>query len=74
MKPLDRAPVGTMARDTRTDRVGKVMGYEGPYAQLRPLEGGREWDVHPNHIEPLSLSSALSGPVADLNERSHGGL
>lgn len=72
--PLVRAPVGTTARDTRTDRIGKVMGYEGPYAQLRPLEGGREWDVHPNHLEPVPLSSALSDSVARLNDQSRGAI
>lgn len=70
MKPLPSAPVGTTARDTKTDRVGRVMGYEGKYVQLRPLEGGREWDVHPDCLEPVPLSSALSGSVARLNDRS----
>lgn len=39
-----RAVVGTYAVDTRTGRVGRVMGHEGPYVQLRPYGGGREWD------------------------------
>ncbi len=41
MKPS----VGSVAMDTRTGRVGIVMGHEGPYVQLRPYGGGREWDV-----------------------------
>ncbi|MFF5309180.1 hypothetical protein [Streptomyces massasporeus] len=32
-------------RDTAHDRVGRVMGHEGPCLQIRPLGGGREWDA-----------------------------
>jgi hypothetical protein len=46
------------------------MGYEGPYVQLRPLAGGREWDVPPDNIEEVTLSEALSGAVAGENARS----
>lgn len=70
MRPLVCAPVGTTARDTRTDKIGRVMGYEGPYVQLRPLDGGKEWDVPPEHVDPVPLSTALSGAIADLNGRS----
>ncbi|MEU5342994.1 hypothetical protein AB0H18_19515 [Streptomyces sp. NPDC020766] len=70
MKP----PVGTTASDTRSGRVGLVMGHEGPYVQLRPLKGGREWDVPPEHIRSATLSQALSGAVAEYNARSRRGL
>jgi hypothetical protein len=43
MKP----PIGTPVVDTRTGKVGIVMGHEGPYVQLRPYGGGREWDADP---------------------------
>ncbi|MDO0927805.1 hypothetical protein QQY24_21205 [Streptomyces sp. TG1A-8] len=42
-----KLPVGACAVDTRTGRLGVVMGHEGPYVQLRPFGGGREWDTRP---------------------------
>ncbi|QKW10723.1 hypothetical protein HUT18_08175 [Streptomyces sp. NA04227] len=43
-------PVGSYAVDTRTGQLGKVMGHEGPYVQLRPVGGGREWDCRPEAV------------------------
>jgi hypothetical protein len=63
-------PVGTAVRDTARDQVGLVMGHEGPYVQLRPLGGGREWDADPKRVEPLSPAELLSARVADANARS----
>ncbi|MFE4546066.1 hypothetical protein [Streptomyces sp. NPDC056785] len=34
--------VGAAVHDTVRDRVGRVMGHEGPYLQVRPLGGGVE--------------------------------
>ncbi|AZS87429.1 hypothetical protein ACIQKE_08795 [Streptomyces griseoviridis] len=50
MKP----PVGTHVVDTRTGRIGVVMGHEGPYVQLRPRGGGLEWDAEPAAVTGLS--------------------
>ncbi|MGY5013419.1 hypothetical protein ACWCY6_35950 [Streptomyces sp. 900105755] len=41
---------GTLVIDTAGDRLGYVMGREGPYVQLRPVAGGREWDADPAHV------------------------
>ncbi|WP_328871258.1 hypothetical protein OHT76_14665 [Streptomyces sp. NBC_00287] len=46
MKP----PVGSFVVDTRSGRIGVVMGHEGPYVQLRPCGGGREWDAAPEAV------------------------
>jgi hypothetical protein len=43
-------PLGSYAVDTHTGRVGVVMGYEGPYVQLRPYGGGKEWDCDPGTL------------------------
>lgn len=61
---------GEMAKDTATGRVGRVMGHEGPYYQLRPLNGGREWDADPEALEPACQSDALSADVAEANWRA----
>ncbi|MFC3352036.1 hypothetical protein ACFOOM_32350 [Streptomyces echinoruber] len=45
--------VGQVVHDTRRHKDGRVMGHEGPYVQLRPLGGGREWDADPGALEPV---------------------
>lgn len=65
---------GTAVRDTVRDRVGVVMGREGPYLQLRPLSGGREWDAAPGHVRPLTPEELLRARLAETNARSRTGL
>ena len=48
--------VGTAVHDGDSGRVGLVMGHEGPYLQLRPLGGGREWDADPARLRPVSYT------------------
>ncbi|WP_149826416.1 hypothetical protein [Streptomyces tailanensis] len=62
--------VGDTVHDTARDRIGQVMGHEGPYVQLRPLSGGREWDADPKRLRPLTPSELLSALVAEANARS----
>ncbi|MCE7080360.1 hypothetical protein [Streptomyces sp. ST2-7A] len=54
--------VGEIVHDTRLDRTGRVMGHIGPYVQLRPLSGGREWDADPDRLRPLSPDGPESEP------------
>ncbi|WP_258382900.1 hypothetical protein, partial [Streptomyces sp. NTH33] len=61
---------GTAVRDTARDRVGVVMGHEGPHLRLRPLSGGREWDAVPDHVQPLTPAELLRVRVAETNARS----
>jgi hypothetical protein len=67
-------PPGTAVRDTTRDRVGVVMGHVGPYLRLRPLSGGREWDVDPRRIQPLTPPELLRARLAEVNERSRAGI
>lgn len=62
--------VGTAVHDGGSDRVGVVMGHEGPYLQLRPLGGGREWDADPCRVRPVSRDELLSAQLAEVNARS----
>lgn len=64
--------IGDTVEDTGRKKVGRVMGYEGPYVQLRPIGGGREWDAEPRHLRLLTLTEALSAGVAEANARSRG--
>jgi hypothetical protein len=63
-----------VVHDPALDRVGTVMGREGPYLQLRPLSGGREWDADPALIRPVSRTELLSAQLAEVNARSRQGL
>ncbi|MEU3861921.1 hypothetical protein AB0F03_31935 [Streptomyces sp. NPDC028722] len=68
MKP----PAGSHVVDTRTGRVGVVMGYEGPYVQVRPYGGGREWDAEPETLRGATTAERLSAATAYANARSRG--
>ncbi|MFD6286990.1 hypothetical protein ACFWDP_37990 [Streptomyces anthocyanicus] len=68
MKPT----VGTYVVDTRSGRVGVVMGHEGPYLQLRPYGGGREWDCAPDTVRGATVAERLSAATAYANARSRG--
>ncbi|WP_086800572.1 hypothetical protein [Streptomyces caniscabiei] len=71
---VPRPALGDTVEDTGRRRVGRVMGFEGPYVQLRPIGGGREWDADPGKLRPLPLSEALRAGVAEANARSRGGV
>ncbi|NEY31583.1 hypothetical protein GTU99_05100 [Streptomyces sp. PRKS01-65] len=68
MKP----PVGSYVVDTRTGRLGIVMGHEGPYVQLRPYGGGREWDAEPSAVRHATQAERISVATAYANARSRG--
>ncbi|MFJ8648304.1 hypothetical protein ACIRNI_19570 [Streptomyces sp. NPDC093546] len=68
--PSEPPAVGEAVRDTAHDRVGRVIGHEGPYLQVRPLGGGREWDADPRHVRTLSQDELLSALLAEVNARS----
>ncbi|CAL9417852.1 hypothetical protein SUDANB58_01783 [Streptomyces sp. enrichment culture] len=68
MKP----PVGAYVIDTRTGRLGIVMGHEGPYVQLRPYGGGREWDAEPCAVRHATQAERISAVTAYANARSRG--
>lgn len=61
---------GTYAVDIRTGTVGQVMDSEGPYVQLRPPAGGREWDCPPAILRAAKTLEELSARVRELNQQS----
>ncbi|MDI3408399.1 hypothetical protein [Streptomyces cavernicola] len=65
--------VGETVLDEDTGRIGEVMGHEGRYVQLRPLLGGREWDVRPDRVRPVTAPELLSARVAAVNSRTRRG-
>lgn len=48
------------------------MGHEGPYVQLRPYGGGREWDAEPDAVRRATTAERLSAATAYANARSRG--
>lgn len=64
--------VGDTVRDAK-GRVGRVMGVVGGRFQLRPLNGGLEWDTKADELTPAIQSDALSGAVSEVNSRSRWG-
>ncbi|WP_409471283.1 hypothetical protein [Streptomyces sp. HC307] len=67
MTTQDVPEVGTLAVDTRNDRLGEVMGAEGSYVQLRPPGGGIEWDVPPQALREATTSDELRAKVREVN-------
>ncbi|MFI1867448.1 hypothetical protein [Streptomyces jumonjinensis] len=66
----DREPAqaaGAVVRDAASKRVGRVMGHVGGRVQLRPLNGGREWDAFPEDLSPAAQSDVMSAAVAVAN-------
>ncbi|GAA0487453.1 hypothetical protein ABZ951_05465 [Streptomyces sp. NPDC046215] len=59
--------------DTRTGRLGQVMDRHAGYLQLRPPQGGVEWDCPPEHTRPASEAETLRARVARLNAESRWG-
>ena len=64
--------LGDTVEDTSANKVGKVMGFEGPYVQVRPIGGGLEWDARPDNLRPVTGTEALRSAVAVANARSRG--
>lgn len=64
--------LGEVAKDTRLHVLGRVMGHEGGLWQFRPLAGGREWDVKPEHIAQASPDEVLRAKTALANRMSRG--
>jgi hypothetical protein len=54
-----KQPTGSLAFDTETSKLGYVMGHEGPYTQLRPVNGGREWDADPACVRSATNEERL---------------
>ncbi|MFK4224158.1 hypothetical protein [Streptomyces sp. NPDC019890] len=51
---------GELALDVRQHEIGRVMGHVGPYVQMRPKEGGREWDARPEDVQVLGTDESPS--------------
>ncbi|WKX08009.1 hypothetical protein [Streptomyces sp. NL15-2K] len=75
-KPADTAVPerGELVYDPVTRKVGEYQDKAGPYAMLRPVGGGREWQADPAQIRPASPAERLSAGVRVANKRARRGL
>ena len=65
---------GALVYDPETRKVGEYQGKAGPYAMLRPVGGGREWEADPTLIREPTQEERLSAGVNAANSRSGGTL
>ncbi len=66
--------IGELAKDTTRGRIGVVMGEVGGRVQIRPINGGKEWDAMPDDVVPTSTREELSARLAIRNGNSRAGL
>ncbi|OIK01122.1 hypothetical protein [Streptomyces colonosanans] len=66
-EPLKR---GALVYDPAAGRVGEYQDGSGPYALLRPVGGGREWQADPAALRPATQRERLSAGVRAANERA----
>lgn len=61
---------GTLLYDPATDTVGEYQDKAGPYALLRPVGGGREWQADPGSLRPATDAERLRAGVRAANHRA----
>lgn len=66
----DVPPVGAMAVDMRDSKVGEVMGMEGGRMLLRPVKGGKEWEVPPGAVRRATAHEVLHAHQATADPQS----
>ena len=67
MSAQQKPPIGTHVVDTARNKIGRVMDHRGSRIQLRPLEGGREWDAEPAAVRHATPAEVLSAKVKVAN-------
>ncbi|WP_019073743.1 hypothetical protein [Streptomyces hokutonensis] len=61
---------GALLYDPATNKVGEYQDKSGPYALLRPVGGGREWQADPASLRPATDQERLSAGVRAANARA----
>ena len=69
-----RPGIGELAKDQKTGRIGFVMGEIGGRVQMRPVNGGMEWDAMPGNVVVPKAREELSARLAVKNTNSRVGL
>lgn len=61
---------GALVYDRGARKVGEFQDLAGPYAMLRPVGGGREWEADPTRLRPATPEERLSAGVKAANARA----
>lgn len=61
---------GDFLYDVVARKVGEYRGPAGPYAMLRPIGGGREWQADPEKVRPATRDERITAGVRAVNERA----
>jgi hypothetical protein len=61
---------GALVYDPATRKVGEYQARSGPYAMLRPVGGGREWQADPAALRPATQRERIGAGVRAANERA----
>lgn len=61
---------GAVVFDSERRKVGEYQDNSGPYALLRPLGGGREWEAEFGWLREATAEERLSAELRAANERS----
>ncbi|GGN85694.1 hypothetical protein GCM10011579_076780 [Streptomyces albiflavescens] len=69
----ERWEPGALVYDPQARKVGEYRDSTGPYAMLRPVGGGREWEADPALIRAVTREERLSAEVKAANARSREG-
>jgi hypothetical protein len=69
-EPRELPDVGTVMVDTVRHRIGEFRGTVGGSLCLRPVGGGREWEVSPDYAREATDEERLSAGVAARNALS----
>jgi hypothetical protein len=68
-KEEESMETGALLYDPATDKVGEYQDKSGPYALLRPVGGGREWQADPGSLRPATDAERLRAGVRAANAR-----
>ncbi|SER80353.1 hypothetical protein SAMN04487983_1022103 [Streptomyces sp. yr375] len=60
---------GALLYDPATNKVGEYQDRSGPYALLRPVGGGREWQADPTAVRLATPAERMSAGVRAANQR-----
>ncbi|MCM2430150.1 hypothetical protein [Streptomyces sp. RKAG337] len=70
----ENAPeIGALVMDKAADRLGYVMDRLNSLVQLRPPNGGTEWEADPRDIVPATTGDRLQARVVEDRARKRGG-
>ncbi|WUP34064.1 hypothetical protein OHU10_21585 [Streptomyces europaeiscabiei] len=50
--------------------MGEYRDRVGPYAMLRPVGGGREWEADPETLRPATAAERIGAQVRAVNQRT----